>query len=164
MRRTNCVVNASATDSTTMNRFAAMHDWPLLTIRAATAVSTARSRSADGVTMNGSEPPSSSTVFLSAARHRGHRAARGLAAGGGYGRDPRVGDHRFHPRRANQERLEDPRRRSSATPEFLEGEGALRNVRRMLQERNVAGGKGRCGETDDLPEREVPRHDRQHSA
>ena len=45
-------------------RLAAMQDWPLLTTRARTAVLTAASRSALGITMNGSLPPSSSTVFL----------------------------------------------------------------------------------------------------
>ena len=47
-----------------MNRFAAMHDWPLLIVRAFTAVLMASSRSAEGITMNGSLPPSSSTVRL----------------------------------------------------------------------------------------------------
>src|ERR1700758_2721197 len=48
----------------TMNRFAAMHDWPLFCPRAVTAVLTASSRSTDGITMNGSLPPSSITVGL----------------------------------------------------------------------------------------------------
>ena len=56
--------------STTMNRLAAMHDWPLFCTRAVTAVRTAASRSADGSTMKGSEPPSSSTLFLSACAGR----------------------------------------------------------------------------------------------
>ena len=56
--------NASATASATMKRLAAMHDWPLLTMRAFTAVSMAARMSALGITMNGSLPPSSSTVFL----------------------------------------------------------------------------------------------------
>ena len=47
-----------------MNRFAAMHDCPLLTIRARMAVFTAASMSAEGMTINGSLPPSSSTLFL----------------------------------------------------------------------------------------------------
>ena len=47
-----------------MNRLAAMQDWPLFTIRAFTAVAIAAGRSASGMTMNGSLPPSSSTVFL----------------------------------------------------------------------------------------------------
>jgi hypothetical protein len=56
--------NSSATDSVTMKRFAAMHDWPLLMVRAFTAVRAAAVISALGITMNGSLPPSSSTVFL----------------------------------------------------------------------------------------------------
>ena len=54
-----------ATSSTTMNRLAAMHDCPLFCTRALTAVRTQVSRSAEGSTMNGSEPPSSSTLFFS---------------------------------------------------------------------------------------------------
>jgi len=48
----------------TMNRLAAMQDWPLFCTRAVTAVLTASSRSTDGITMNGSLPPSSITVGL----------------------------------------------------------------------------------------------------
>ena len=58
--------NSSATASTTMNRLAAMHDWPLFCTRAVTAVRTASSRSALASTTKGSDPPSSSTVFFSA--------------------------------------------------------------------------------------------------
>ncbi len=47
-----------------MKRFAAMQDWPLLMVRAVTAVFTAASRFALGITTNGSLPPSSRTVFL----------------------------------------------------------------------------------------------------
>src|SRR5947199_412345 len=47
-----------------MKRFALMHDCPLFSRRAPTPTSTARSRSADGMTTNGSLPPSSSTVGL----------------------------------------------------------------------------------------------------
>ncbi len=49
-----------------MNRLAAMQLWPLFWQRAVTATSAARSRCAEGMTMNGSLPPSSSTVFFSA--------------------------------------------------------------------------------------------------
>ena len=55
---------ARRSSSCTMKRLAAMQDWPLLIVRALTAVATAASRSALGMTMNGSLPPSSSTVFL----------------------------------------------------------------------------------------------------
>ena len=47
-----------------MNRFAAMQDCPLFWQRAVVATSAAVSRSAEGITTNGSLPPSSSTVFL----------------------------------------------------------------------------------------------------
>jgi hypothetical protein len=47
-----------------MKRFAAMQDWPLLTMRALTPTFTASSRFALGITMNGSLPPSSRTDFL----------------------------------------------------------------------------------------------------
>ena len=47
-----------------MNRLAAMQDWPLLTVRAVTAVLTALSRFALGITINGSLPPSSIITFL----------------------------------------------------------------------------------------------------
>ena len=47
-----------------MKRLAAMHDWPLLMQRAKAATSAALARSAEGMTMNGSLPPSSSTTFL----------------------------------------------------------------------------------------------------
>ena len=48
-----------------MKRLAAMQLCPLFTSRAAAAVVAARGRSASSRTMNGSLPPSSSTVFLS---------------------------------------------------------------------------------------------------
>ena len=57
-------VNASATCRWTMNRLAAMHDWPCSAPAPATPTDTARSRSAEGSTMNGSLPPSSRTIFL----------------------------------------------------------------------------------------------------
>ena len=47
-------------------RLPQMQDWPLFCTRAVTACFTAASRSAEGMTMKGSEPPSSSTTFLSA--------------------------------------------------------------------------------------------------
>ncbi len=48
-----------------MNRFAEMHDWPLFRQREVAATCAAFAMSADGMTTNGSLPPSSSTVFFS---------------------------------------------------------------------------------------------------
>ena len=61
----NRAVNASATASTTMKRLAAMQLWPLLIRRASAAARAAVATSASARTMNGSLPPSSSTVFFS---------------------------------------------------------------------------------------------------
>jgi len=47
-----------------MNRLAAMQLWPAFCTRASTPTLAAFSRSALGITMNGSDPPSSSTTFL----------------------------------------------------------------------------------------------------
>ena len=58
--------NRSATEASTMKRLAEIQLWPLLEKRALTAVVAASPMSASAKTMNGSEPPSSSTCFLSA--------------------------------------------------------------------------------------------------
>ena len=50
----------------TMNRFAAMQLWPLLTHRDSAALAAAARGSASARTMNGSDPPNSMTVFLRA--------------------------------------------------------------------------------------------------
>ena len=47
-----------------MKRLAALHAWPEFSSRAPTACSTVASMSSVPSTMNGSEPPSSSTTFL----------------------------------------------------------------------------------------------------
>ena len=65
MRSVNSAENSSYTSPWTMNRFALMHACPLFVVRAFTAISTAVVTSADGITMNASEPPSSSTAFFS---------------------------------------------------------------------------------------------------
>ena len=60
-------VNAATSGSTTMKRLALTQLWPELISRDVAHVLTASSRSASSRTMYGSEPPSSSTVFLNAA-------------------------------------------------------------------------------------------------
>ena len=59
--------NASAIDASTMNRLAAMQLCPLLMHRDAAAAAAAAETSASASTRNGSLPPSSITVFFSAA-------------------------------------------------------------------------------------------------
>ena len=50
--------------SATMKRLAALQAWPVFSKRPAMAASTVASRSSELNTMNGSDPPSSSTTFL----------------------------------------------------------------------------------------------------
>src|SRR5919107_2036898 len=64
MLATNASVNSSYTSECTMNRLAAMQDWPLFWQRAVVATAAAVGMSAEGITTNGSLPPSSSTIFL----------------------------------------------------------------------------------------------------
>ena len=61
MLKATCQPDRSMTPT---GRLAAMQDWPLLMVRAFTAVLTAVGISALGMTMKGSLPPNSSTVFL----------------------------------------------------------------------------------------------------
>ena len=56
--------NSSYTSEATMNRFAALQAWPVFSKRPPTAASTVASRSSELSTMNGSDPPSSSTTFF----------------------------------------------------------------------------------------------------
>jgi len=85
---------SSAIASWTMKRFAAMQLWPLFWTRAHTPISIARSMSAEGITMKGSAPPSSSTRLLdgvaSDGRHRPPGAFAGLSRSRRpHGRPPR---------------------------------------------------------------------------
>src|SRR5262249_48226048 len=158
-------MNFSATASTTMNRLAAMQLWPLLTRRASAATLAATSRSASSRTMNGSLPPSSSTVFFRAfparsatllpasslpvsvtAAMRGS-SIRPAAAEDGRGRDERG--------------REEPSRESRLAEHFLDLKRAPRHVGGVLEDAGVAGHERRRGEAEHLPEGEVPGHHRE---
>src|SRR5215211_5808432 len=85
--------------------------------------------------------------------------ARTFAAGQRRRLHPRVVYDRLHLARADQERLEGALREPGAVDDVLYGQGALRHVGGVLQEDDVAGHERRGGVPEDLPEREVPRHD-----
>ena len=157
--------NSSATDSTTMKRLAAMQLWPAFWKRASTATLAAASRSASSSTMNGSEPPSSSTVFLRArTAGAGHQRARVLAAGQRDGGDTRVVDQRLRLLAGDEQRLEHALGKPAAREHLFDGEGALRHVGGVLEHAGVARHQRRRGEAEHLPEGKVPGHDRQHRA
>ena len=132
-----------------------MQDCPLFFVRALTAVSIAVSISALGITIKGSFPPSSSTHFFIA---RPAVAATALPA-------------RSLPVRvtaSTRSILDDLRdfvgldqQRSGKRPppsrspeEILNRQGALRHVRRVFEQADVAGHQSRRGKAKDLPERE----------
>ena len=142
-----------------------MQLWPLLTSRASAAAFAAASRSASASTMNGSQPPSSSTVFLSARPACAATALparslpvsvtatmRGSAISAATGRelDQGCGEEALREARVAEDRLDRQR--------------APRHVRGVLEDAGVAGHQRRRGEAEHLPEGEVPRHDREHDA
>ena len=122
-----------------MKRLAAMQDCPLLMMRALTAVATASSRFALGITINGSLPPSSSTTFLIrlAAPMPTCMPAPSLPVSVAATTRGSV-EHAVHLLRADQQRLKRTFRKSGAAKDFLDLQRALRNVRGVLQQPNVA--------------------------
>ncbi len=142
-----------------MKRLAAMQDCPLLIVRAFTAVDAAASRSALGITMKGSLPPSSSTTFLicaPAARPTETPApslpvsVTAAMRGSSISRATRS-----EPTRSVLERALGEARLAE---DLLDRQGAVGDVRSVLQEPDVAGHQRRRGEAEDLPEGEVPGH------
>ena len=86
-----------------MKRLAAMHDWPLLIVRALTAVVTASSSFAEGMTIKASLPPSSNTVFFDLfAGHARHTSARRFTACQSRRDDARIIDYLFDHLSADQ--------------------------------------------------------------
>jgi hypothetical protein len=111
------------------------------------------------MTMNGSDPPSSRTAFLTCAAAV---EATARPAGQGDRLHARVLDDGRDLSRSDQEGREGAFREAGTREEGVEVERRLRHVRRVLQNACVAGHQGRCGEAHDLPERVVPRHHGQH--
>src|SRR3712207_1142058 len=87
-----------------------------------------------------------------------------LAAGERHRLDSRIVYDPLHLARADQERLEGALREACAMDDVLYCQGALRHVRGVLQEDHVPGHQRRGGVPEDLPEREVPRHDGEYGA
>ena len=148
-----------------MKRLAEMQDWPLFWQREVVATFAAAARSADGITTNGSEPPSSRTTFLStspAVRATATPAASlpvRVAAATRSSRSTRV-----DLAAADQQGLEDVVGEARVAEQLLHEQRGLRHVAGVLEQPDVAGRQRRGGEPHRLPEREVPRHDRQHHA
>ena len=115
--------------------------------------------------MNGSEPPSSSTCFLSAApaweatmAPTSVEPVRVTAA---------IRSSAMMPATcaASIRRVaEQPCGHTRPAEDLLDGECALRHIVGVLEDRAVAGGERGGDEAEELPERVVPRHDRENDA
>ena len=92
------------------------------------------------------------------------RASRGFGAGDRHGGDTLVGEHGLDLPGLNQQGLERASRKTRAANQSFDGDGALRNVGRVLEQSDVAGHQRRRQKTEDLPEGKVPGHDGQHNA
>ena len=146
-----------------------MHVWPAVIRRPVTACLTARSRSASASTTNGSEPPSSSTLFLSAlpasaATNAPARSEPVSVTAATRGSAISLRRHVRHVLRRHDQAGEHARGRAGRGEHLLQRQRRARDVGRVLEERRVARHQRRPGEADDLPEREVPRHDGEDDA
>ena len=116
-------------------------------------------------TMNGSEPPSSSTTFL--------RLRPAISATAAPARsepvtetpsDARVGDDPLDLLVGRVDVLVGAVRKAGLVEDLLHRRGRLGALRRVLEQDRVADHEVRAGETGDLVVREVPRHDPQQHA
>ena len=168
MRSTSRSSNAPRTGSTTMKRLAAMQLCPPLMSRARDADlgggargrrprarRRGRCRRARARSSSARAPAVAATARprrrAAGERHRRDLAARSISAATRVDADQRACGTRLRagPARAKQ---------------LLDRERAARHVRRVLQQPAVAGHQRRRREAEDLPEREVPRHHREHDA
>jgi len=99
-----------------------------------------------------------------AAGRRPDCAAGDVAARQGDSNDARVLDQTTGCRTGHEHGPEDPVREASGAEHLFDGEGALRHVGGVLEDSGVARHQRRRGKAEQLPEREIPRHDGQHRA
>src|SRR4030095_7307446 len=85
-----------------------------------------------------------------------------LAACHRYGFDARIDDQFFHLLRLDQQRLENAVFSSGAAKDFFNSKRALRHIRCVLKQADVAGNQSWRSKSKDLPERKIPRHHREH--
>ena len=115
--------------------------------------------------MKGSLPPSSSTDFLisqPACAAMARPAASLPVTVTAATRSSARTDSTW--RDFDEQRLEGAAGKAGAADQRLDGERALRDVRRVLEQADVAGHQRGREEAEDLPEGEVPGHDGEHDA
>ncbi len=98
------------------------------------------------------------------ARRRGHLPPGLDAAGQGHRRDGRILDQRLHVAARDEHGPEQVLGKARLAEHRFDGERRAGHVAGVLEHGAVAGHERRRGEAEDLPEREVPRHHREHDA
>ena len=116
--------------------------------------------------MKGSEPPSSSTHFFRCcAGDLGDRATGAVRTGEGHRGDARVGDDAARSGcDSTKSVVTTPLGKPARVKRSSMYLRASRHVRRVLEHHDVARHDGRRRDADDLPQWEVPGHDREHRA
>ena len=93
-----------------------------------------------------------------------HAAAGANTAGDRDCCDPFISDETIYPIRADQQRLKRTLRKTGATEDIFDCQSTLRHIRCVLKQANITRHQPWCRETEHLPERKVPGHNRQHRA
>src|SRR6185436_1311532 len=73
-----------------------------------------------------------------------------------------IGENAFNSFRSHKQSLTSALWKTSATEKIFDRQRALRHIRRVFEKTNVTCHQCWCGETQHLPEREVPRHHGEH--
>ena len=137
---TNRRSNSSAIDSATMKRLAAMHDCPLLMVRALTAVVDRGLEVGAGHHDEGVAAAQLEHRLLDLLPGRaGHMAACPDTAGQGHCRNPGILDDPLHPLGLDQQGLEAALGKAGTPEDVLDGQRALGHVGRVLEQADVTG-------------------------
>src|SRR6266446_2263615 len=148
-----------------MNRFAAMQDWPLLMFRAATPTVAAISTSPDGMTINGSLPPNSITAFLIEAPAASPTLAPALSLPVNVTAATRSSVTICLTILDEINRVWNTPGGKPASKKIFSMFRAERGTfEACFRSATLPAIKRGCGEPKHLPERKIPRHDREHGS
>src|SRR5581483_1996092 len=94
--------------------------------------------------------------------HARDRAPRFFASSERHRLHAKIDNYLFGLARFDEQRLKNSLWKTGAAEDVFNCERALRNVRGMLEQTDISRHQRRRGETEDLPEWKIPRHDREH--
>ena len=86
-------------------------------------------------------------------------AAGTIASGQCHRLDARIFDHRPRLIGLNEQCLENAFIKAGTPEDILNRQRTLRHIGSMFEQANISRHQSRRGETEDLPERKIPRHD-----